>query len=117
VQAGERLVQQQRPWLGEQGPHQGHAGTLSAREGGRVAVAIPGQTGLVQRLLHPRPARGGRSRRHREQQVLPDAHVGEQQVVLEDQADAAPGRRPTGHVLAVEHDLALEVQRRLALGH
>ncbi len=81
----------QRARLREQGAHERHAGALAAGERGRVALAVAGQFGVGQRLLHLLHALRARAGRHGEQQVFRHRHVGKQQRVLEQQADAAPG--------------------------
>jgi hypothetical protein len=111
VELGKRLVEQQGLGLREQGAHERHARALPARERGRVAVPVAAQARLIQRLQHLGQPRCVRTRRHGKQQVLGHGHVGEEQRVLEQQADAALRCGAVRDVVAVELDRSLEPQR------
>ena len=106
VEGAERLVEQQRLRLVDEGPGQRHALLLAARELRRLApgevlepddgdalVDLAGELGLV-------PLLGAGPEGH----VVPHRHVGEQRVVLEDGVDVALVGRGPRHVLAVEAD-------------
>lgn len=56
VKTRERLVQQQGLRLGQQGAHQRHAGALTARQSGRIAVGKACKIGICQGLIDQRSA-------------------------------------------------------------
>src|SRR3954453_15557430 len=111
VQRAERLVEQQHPGLDRERPGQRYALALAARELGRVAVRVAPEPDQLEQLGHaPGDLRLGRAfaaRLHPEPEghVLGDAHVAEEGVVLEDEADAPRPDVAVARVLAVEQDL------------
>ena len=115
VELAERLVEQQRPGLGQQRAHQRDPRALAAGQGGRVAPGEAGQIRLAQRRLDARPplAPATHRRRQRERQVLADRQVGKQQIVLEQDADAPALGRQLVDRNAVEPDLARRLEHRL----
>ena len=107
VQVAERLVQQKHVGLDDEGPGQGDALLLAARQLARFAALKAGQLHQIQHVPHPLadfPA-GHPPHFQAEPDVVGDAHIGEKQVVLENH------HRPPlfgGHVddgVAVEKDV------------
>ena len=91
VEAIKWLIQQQRPRPGQQGTQQADPRPLAAGKRRRIASIESRQTGALQRLLDPGFALGAANvSGKRQQQILPDAEVVEQQRILEQNADTAP---------------------------
>jgi hypothetical protein len=112
VQGPEGLVQQQHPGAVDQGPGQGHALALAARELGGPAVAEVVQADLGQSGRDPIGALGLRHLADPQAvaDVLGHAHVREQGVVLEDGVDVALEGRPGGDLHPAQVDGALAGQ-------
>jgi hypothetical protein len=108
VEGAERLVQQQHPRPVDDRPRQRHPLALAAGELSRLAVAVAGQADHLQRrVAAPRPL-GLVDLRHFQPvgDVVADAHVGEERVVLEDGVDCAFVGRQAGDVDACQFDPA-----------
>ena len=106
VECAERLVEQQHPGLVRERPGDGDALLLSARELGRIAPVVPLERDELQQLA---PASASlfdadAARAQCELDVVGDAHVPEQRVVLEHEADLALARAHLRHVATVQHD-------------
>src|SRR5262249_27340248 len=108
VQSAEGFIEQKDTRLGRQGPRQGHALPLAAGQLRRPAVLETLQAHQGQQFLDPpphpvpRPAADAQGEGH----VFKDAHVPEQRVVLEDEADVAVARRPARHLFLFVEDLS-----------
>ncbi|MNV23777.1 hypothetical protein D3C71_1148110 [compost metagenome] len=89
VQAGEGLVQQDGVRPPRQGAHQGHTLLLAARQHMRPGVGPVGQMHGVQPFQGRAAALGARPVLEPEGDVVGDAEVRKQGVVLEHQSDAA----------------------------
>src|ERR1044072_164229 len=108
VERTERLVEQQHPGAIEDSPRPGDPLALAPGELTRLALAVARQADHLQRLVtaagalrlghagYPQPVGD----------VLADAHVGEQGVVLEDRVDRAVVGRHAPNILATELDRA-----------
>ena len=108
VERAERLVQEQHLGLHRERAGQRHPLALAARELRGVAVRERLQLDELEQLVDARSNLGLRPLAHGqpEADVVPDGHVLERRVVLEDEADPALLRRERGRVLARDHDLA-----------
>ena len=107
VEAGERLVEQHQRRAGGQGTGQGDPLLLAAGELVGVAVAHVRQAHQVEDFGHPRAALGAGQTVEPEGDIGRDVEVGEERVVLEDQADATLLRRDParpGDLAATELD-------------
>jgi hypothetical protein len=111
VERAEGLIQQQHLGVDREAPRQRHALLLSARQLARQPLGEWTHMGKVQHSLDPRRNALARPVMRLEPvgDVLPDRHVGEQGVVLEHDADAAPVRRQVIDALAVEQDPSLRL--------
>ena len=111
VEGAEGLVEEEDPRLDGEGAGEGHALPLAPGELGRQAVGEPVELDELEELRHLLPdlrlARPGGPRPHAQPEgdVLEDAHVTEERVVLEDEADAAPAHVLPRLVLSLEEDL------------
>ena len=108
VEGAEGLVEQEHRRLVDQGAGEGDPLLLAARELMGVAVAEAAEADAVEQLLAPAGALG---RRHFadlqwELDVLAHAHVAEDRVVLEDEADPPRLRRQVGDVAVAQPDVA-----------
>jgi hypothetical protein len=116
VEGAERLVQQEHLGLDGERAGQRDALALAARELVGVAVGDPVELHQLQQLHHLgadlvlRGARRLGPHPQAEGHVLEDAHVAEQRVMLEHEADLALAHVDMGRVLAVE-------QHGAAVGH
>ena len=111
VQLGEGFVEQNQLRFGQQGAQQADAGALSAGEGRHVAFALAFQPGPGQRRLDAfvfLPA--AQTGRQGERQVVEHIEVREQQVVLEQNADASVLDR---HIV---QDAAIETNDSIGAG-
>src|SRR5438874_2980678 len=108
VERPERLVEQQHLRLDRERTRQRHPLALAARELRRIALAEPLQLHELKQLLDARADLRLRPLAHREpkRDVVPDVHVLERRVVLEDEADAALLWRHAGRVDAADRDRA-----------
>ena len=112
VQRAKGLIQQQHLGFDRQGPRQGDALPLTARQLRRVAIGQPVQLHQAQQVMHPTPNLrfGGacRPRAHAQAKsdVLKHRHVAKQRVVLEHKADLALAHMHVGRVFAAESDAA-----------
>ena len=108
VERAERLVHQQDVGLDHHGARQRDALLLAARELADLAVREPVEPDDRQRLLDPARDLGPRDAPDLEPvgDVLEDAHVREQGVVLEHHADVAASRRLAGDVAPVDEEPA-----------
>ena len=84
IQSGKGLVQQQCLRRGQQGPHQPDPRRLSTRQAGRITITKASHTRLLQRHCYRGRARcttdiAGQAKG----QIIPNAHMREQQRVLE----------------------------------
>ena len=104
VEGAEGLVEEQHLGLDGQGPGQGHALALAARELGGVALAQVGQPDQLEQLVDPGLdlGLGPLADLEPEGHVAPDREVAEGGVVLEAEADAAVAGRRRGQVLALD---------------
>ncbi len=106
IERAEGLVEQEKPRLDRQRPGQCDALALAARDLLRVALLELRDLHERQKLAHaPRDLRGGRPfapDAQAEGDVLEDAHVLEQRVVLEHDADAPLARRQRRDVVAAD---------------
>ena len=95
VEGAERLVEEQHLGLDGEGPGQGHALALAARELGRVALAQVREADQLEQLVHPGLdlGLGALADLEAEGDVAPHGQVAERRVVLEAEADAAAARR------------------------
>jgi hypothetical protein len=95
VERAERLVHQDQLRIEDQRAREGHALLLASRELRGASRLEPPEPHHVERLRDaPRAVRSGDpAREQRKGHVLPGRHVGEQGVVLEDDADVALVRR------------------------
>ena len=127
VERAERLVHQQQARPRHERARHRHALLLPPGELARVAAPEAGQLDEGEGRLHPSRQLGLRQPRAHpqgERDVLEDAHVREQRVVLEDHPEVAPVSRRARDGAAVEEDLAGvrlqepgdEVQRRRLAG-
>ena len=109
VQVGQRLVQQQDMGPGHQSACQSHPLLLTAGKLSGVALVQPGQLHQGQDLRHP--LRDFRLfqllQLQTEGHVLKHGHMGEQGIVLEENADVPLVGRDFRHVLPVHQDAAL----------
>ena len=106
IQRRQRLVQQQDARLDRQGPGQGHALALAARD--LVDPAL-GEMGDAHQLKHPPDPRvalgpGDAAQAQAVADIASHGHVGKQGVGLEHHADAAALDRQRRHILVVEPD-------------
>ncbi len=95
VLGGEGLIQQQQLRLDRQGPHQGDALLLPARELPRISVRFLQQAHPLQQPGHPPAPLRRRQLGQAEAHVLGHRAMGEQGVVLQHQGDAP---LPQGHI-------------------
>ena len=109
VERAERFIHQHERWLEHQGARQRDALLLSARKLRRLAILELLQSHHFERALDARPNIGLWRLPHRERKgdVVFDAHMGEERVVLENHADIAFIRRKPIDRLAGEGDHAL----------
>ena len=107
VQVGQRLVQQQNGGMGHQGAGQGHPLLLAAGELPGIALVHAGELYQGEHVLHPLPdlLLGQLLELQAEGHVFKHRHMGEQRVVLEENADVAAVGRDGGHIFAVHQDL------------
>ena len=108
VQRAERLVEEQYVRLVDDRPGQCHALPLPAGKLGWLAVIQTGQPHHVERALRPRAPLGLGDALDPQAvlDVLPDRHVREQRVVLEDGIDVTRVWRHPGDLTAAELDYA-----------
>ena len=108
VKGAERLVEQQHGRLEDQGPRQGDALLLAARELRGLALLVARELDELERLADALRISRLRSFRAPEPEgdVVEDVQVREEGVVLEDAVDVALVRRRLGDVGAVQEDLA-----------
>ena len=112
IERAEGLVEQQDARLDRERAGQRDALALAAGELARIAVGKPVELHEIEQLLDPRADRRlvlpDRARLHAQAEgdVLEHAHVAEQRVVLEHEADVTFARALRQRVLAVEGDFA-----------
>ena len=112
VQRAQWLVHEHDRRIEHERARQRHPLLLAPGELARVAVFEAGQAHDLQRLANALLGLHARHLAHpeREADVGGDGHVGEQRVVLEDEADVAPVRRLAGQLAVVGVDLAKILQ-------
>jgi len=105
VEVRQRLIEQQQPGLGGEGPRQGDTLLLAAREGVDPPVLEAWEIDQREQAAHPLVpvARA----RNAEGNVLGDGEVREQRVVLEHHADATGRGKQVGDVLPLDLHRAL----------
>jgi len=108
VQSAERLIEEEDLRPVDERAGERHALLLAAGELPRVAVGLLLEPDQAQRLLRSGADHLGRLFLHpqTERHVLPDGHVGEEGVVLEDDVDVPSFREDAVQALAVQDDLA-----------
>ncbi len=108
IEGPQRLVHEQQLRFEDDGPGEGDALLLTARELARVAIAEPVELDERQRVGDPPRDLGTGSPPHLERKgdVLGGGHVGKQRVVLEHHADITPIWGDASHVAAVDLDRA-----------
>ena len=107
VQVGKGLVQQQDGGTGHQGTSQGHTLLLAAGELPGITLVHTGELYQGEHVLHPLPdlLLGQLLELQTKGHVFKNRHVGEQRVILEENADIAAVGRDGGHIFAVHQDL------------
>src|SRR3954454_22659480 len=108
VERTERLVQEQHAWTLHQRAGKRNALALTAGELGGSSVAVPLETKGAQRLVYPRRTvcLAHASEAQPVPDVLRDAHVRKQRIVLERRVDLARERWVVGDVPPGEPDSA-----------
>ena len=108
VERAERLVEQEHLRLGSERTRERHALPLAAGELRRIAAAEPGELHELEQLGDARADLALRAAADAEPEgdVVPDRHVRERGVVLEDEADAALLRRERRRLLAGDEHVA-----------
>ncbi|MGY3407375.1 hypothetical protein ACVWZV_003488 [Bradyrhizobium sp. GM5.1] len=116
VERGQRFVHQDQPRLEDHGACERHALALAAGELRDTALFVAGKTDHRKRRAHLiRPGRLRQpSRAQGKGNILADAHMREQRVVLEHDADIALVRRHPGDVAAAEQDRSARWQDEAA---
>ncbi len=106
VERPERLVEQERGRAVDERAGEGDALLLAAGELPRLALLEPFEPDDAEHLFDPRAllALVHPLQPHPERDVVPDRHVREERVVLEDHVHVAPVRRHGGDVDAAEQD-------------
>ena len=114
VQSRQRLIQQEQAWRGGQCARQRHPLLLTARQLGRVLVAMADQSHQLHQITNAGiDAAGYRTLvLHAKGDVLRAGHVGEQCVGLEHDAEVAPRGRQLADVAPVLNDLPGRLQRQ-----
>ena len=114
VQSRQRLIQQEQAWRGGQCARQRHPLLLTARQLGRVLVAMADQSHQLHQITNAGiDASGNRALvLHAERDVLRAGHVREQSVRLEHDAKVAARGRQLADVAPVLHDLTGRLQRQ-----
>ncbi len=109
VERSERLVQEQHLGLGSESAGEGHPLALTARKLRRVAMAECLELDELQQLVDPVPDLGLRALANLQAKgnVVPDGHVLERRIVLEDEADIPVLGPDVRGVLARDQDLAV----------
>jgi hypothetical protein len=109
VEVRQGLVEEERLRLAHDGPPDGDALALTARQLPGPPVEVVGEVQDFRRRLHPAFLLGGVELGHaqREGDVLAHAHVRVERVGLEHHGKAAPCGRHHGRVLPVDADLAV----------
>ncbi len=108
IQIGQGFVEEKDLGLAHDGPADGHALALAARELARLtrqqALQLQAARSLVHRRLNlgPRPAGHAQRKTH----VLGHAHVRVERIALEDHGYTALGRWQRGDLAAADKDLA-----------
>ncbi len=104
VQVGQRLVEQEQARLQDQGPSDGDALLLPARELGRVAIRHVRQIDELQHLADPAPdlRLPDLAQTQAERDVVEHRQVGKQRVALEHETDVTAVRGPVVEPLAVQ---------------
>ena len=107
VQVGKGLVQQQDGGTGHQGTSQGHTLLLAAGELPGITLVHTGELYQGEHVLHPLPdlLLGQLLELQTKGHVFKNRHVGEQRVILEENADIAAVGGDSGNVFAVHQDL------------
>src|SRR5205823_14568557 len=108
VERTERLVEEQHLRIDRERAREAHALALTTGELRRITPCEPLQLDELEELvdaLVDLPTRTA-AHLHSERDVLAYGHVLEGGVVLKDEADAALLRRPSRHVLVVQHHRA-----------
>src|SRR3954453_13853599 len=100
VECTERLIQKQHAWALHQRAGECNALSLTSGELSGSAVAVPLETNGAQRLVDARRSVGLAHAADAQPvaDVVRDAHVREQRVVLEHRVDLARDRRVVGHI-------------------
>ena len=107
VQVGEGLIQQQNGGTGHQSPGQGHPLLLTAGELPGITLVHAGKLYQSEHVLHPLTdlVFGQLLELQTKGHVFKNRHVGEQRVILEENADIAAVGGDSGNVFAVHQDL------------
>jgi hypothetical protein len=105
VQRSERFIEKQNPRFVRKRPRDRDALLLAARKLCGHAIVQAFEPDQLKQVLPPFAAHGRRNtaRPQRELDVLPDTHVPEERIVLEDEADLPVPCIDAGDVLAMQH--------------
>src|SRR6185369_16028093 len=109
IERCKRLVEQDKPWLADDGARQGDALALAAGKLGRITQSELAELNEFERLADPGLEFGTRDAPHLQAiaDIVGNIHMGKQRVILEDGIERPIVDRDGGDVPAVQQNAAL----------